>query len=145
MASASRRRSPPERTADGLRLLVPAGEEEAAEEVLRRLARQPGGALDAVEHGPALVQLQLLLREVSGLDAVPEPHRAGGCIPTAEHGLEQRRLPRAVGPDESDMLFTLEREVDPVEQLLLARLDLQSGRLDDRPAAPGGLQEVEAH
>ena len=64
-----------------LLMLVPAGEEEAAEQVLRRRARKPGGALHAVEDRAALVQLELLLREVRGLDAVSEADLAAGRRP----------------------------------------------------------------
>ena len=94
---------------DRLRLLVPAREEEAAEQVLRVGAQEPGRALDALQHRPARVELHLLLREVGGLDAVAEPDAALACS-AVEQRLEQRGLAGAVRPDERDVLAALQRE-----------------------------------
>ena len=58
----------------------------------------------------ALVQLDLVLREVRGLDAVAESHLAAVGLAAAEQRLEQRRLARAVRADERDVLAALERE-----------------------------------
>ena len=46
---------------DGLLVLVPAREEEAAEEGLRLGPRQAGRGLGGFEHGAALVELDLVL------------------------------------------------------------------------------------
>ena len=125
-------------------MLVPAGEEEAAEQVLRVGPRQPGHRLDALEHGAALVELDLLLREVGGIDAVPEPRRAAVAVAPPEHRLEQRRLPGPVRPDERDVLAALERERDAVQQLLLAGRQREPLDLDDRAAAARRVEELEA-
>ena len=69
----------------GDRLLVrlPAGEEEAAEQRLGLRPRQPRRALGAIEHAAALVELDLVLREVGGHRrrgrAEPSPRAARAC------------------------------------------------------------------
>ena len=123
---------------------LPAREEEPAEEVLRLRALEPGGVLRDGEHGPALVELDLVLREVRRLDAVAEPQLSGDGLPAAEQGLEQRRLARAVRPDERDVLAPLDRERDVCEELLVAGGELDAVGLDDRAAAPLRLEELEA-
>ena len=60
---------------DGPLVHVPAGEEELAEQRLRLAAGEPGRARGGVEHAAAARQLDLVLREVRGLDAVAEPDR----------------------------------------------------------------------
>ena len=55
---------------DRLLVLGPAGEEEAAQQVLRVRSLQPGRALHALQHRAARVELHLLLREVRRLHAV---------------------------------------------------------------------------
>ena len=100
---------------------LPAREEEPAEQVLRLRALQPGRVLRDGEHRPALVELDLVLREVRRLDAVPEPELPGRRLPAAEQRLEERRLPRAVRPDEGDVLAALDRERHVREELLVAR------------------------
>src|SRR5206468_1681735 len=62
----------------------------------------------------------------------------------AHDALEQRRLARAVRPDESDVLAALEREAHSAQQLSLADADVESVRLDHDPPAPRRFQEVEA-
>ena len=92
---------------------------------------------------PALVQLDLVLREVRRLDAVAEPHRAGRGLAAAEQRLEQRRLARAVRADEGDVLAALERERDAVEQLLVAGRDaraLRPRRRSGRSAPASGTR-----
>src|SRR5439155_20509354 len=124
-----RKREAPTLTArerdDRLLVLVPAGEEEPAEERLRLRALEPGAPHRRVEHRPALVELCLVLREVRGDDAVSETRRAAGRVPLPEQRLEQRRLAGAVRADERDMLAPLDRERRAVEQELLARLHAQ--------------------
>ena len=83
---------------------VPAGEEEAAEQVLRVGPREARHRLDALEDGAARVELHLLLREVADLDAVAD---ADALAPRTEL-LEQRRLAGAVRPDERDVLAALD-------------------------------------
>ena len=71
-----RKREPPPLASgkhrDLLLVRVPAGEEEAAEQVLRVGPREAGHRLHALEDRAARVELHLLLREVADLDAVPE-------------------------------------------------------------------------
>ena len=129
---------------DRLLVRLPAREEEAPEERLRLRPRQPGRSLRAVEHAAALVQLDLVLREVRGLDAVAEPHRAGDGLAATEDRLQKRGLPRAVRPDEADVLAALDRERRAREQVLLARRYGEVLRLEDGAAAAARLEEVEA-
>ena len=119
---------------DRLLVLVPAGEEEAAEQRLRLRPREVRRALRRLEHGVPLVELDLLLREVADRDAVAEPHAPAVRLALVEQRLEQRRLPRAVRADERDVLAALERERRLAQQLALA--DLHRERL--RPRRPFG-------
>ena len=125
-------------------VLLPAGEEEAAEEVLGRRTGEPGHRLDAGEHGAPLVELDLVLREVAGLDAVPQPQLSSRRLTPAEQRLEQGRLAGAVRPDESDVLAPLDRERDVGEQLLVAGREVESLSLGHGAAASLRLEEVEA-
>src|SRR5204862_4213064 len=114
---------------DRLLVRVPAGEEEAAQEVLRVRAGEPRHRLDALEDRAARVELHLLLREVADLDAVADPEfsrsgagRAGTFALCrlrrtyagigAHQLLQQRGLAGAVRADEGHVLRTLERERD---------------------------------
>src|SRR5262249_4755304 len=123
---------------------VPAGEEEPAEQGLRVRPRQPRRPLCALEHAAALVEVDRVLREVRGLDAMAEPRAAGDGFATSEHRLEQARLPGAVRADKRHVLAALEREVDVGEQHALAGGDRESFDVDDDPAAPRRFQEGEA-
>ena len=120
---------------DRLLVLVPAGEEEPAEQVLRVGALEAGHRLHALEHRAARVELELLLREVRRLDAVAELHASGRRVAPAEHRLEQRRLAGAVRPDERDVLAALDRERRAAQQHALA---------DVRRARPVGLDHRRA-
>ena len=120
-------------------MLVPAGEEEAAEQRLRLRPLQAGGAHRALEHAAALVELDLVLGEVRELDAVADPADLAGDDP-----LEQRRLAGAVRPDQRDMLAALEHELGVLEERLRARGEVEALGLDHHPAAPDRLQELEA-
>jgi hypothetical protein len=66
------------------------------------------------------------------------------CSRYAEHGLEQRRLARAVRPDEPDVLAALERERRPGQQLLVTGGDRRARRPRRPSAAARRLEEVEA-
>ena len=123
---------------------VPAREEEPSEQVLRLRPLETGLVLRQREHGPALVELDLVLREVRGLDAVAEPELSVLRLAAPEERLEQRRLAGAVRADERDVLAALDREVHAREQLLVAGRELDAFGLDDRPAASLRLQELEA-
>jgi len=125
-------------------VLVPAGEEEAPEEILRVGPLQAGRALRRLEHRAALVQLDLVLREVRGLDAMAEPHGPGDRRPPAEQRLEQGRFPGSVRPDQADVLPALEREGRVGEQRLVAGPDHEVARLDHGSPAARGLEELEA-
>ena len=120
-ASASRRRSPPESAPTWRSCISQPVKRKRAEQVLRLGPVEAGRALRHAEHGEALVQLDLVLGEVGGHDAVARPRRAGGGLAPAEHRLEQRGLPRAVRPDERDVLAALQREGRVGEQGLVAR------------------------
>jgi hypothetical protein len=119
---------------DRLLVLVPAGKEEAAEQRLRLRARQVRRALGRLEHGVPLVELDFLLREVADGDAVAQPHAPSLWFALVEHGLDQRRLPGAVRPDERDVLAALGANVAS-RSSSARRSDLERVRLDDRPAA----------
>ena len=93
---------------------------------------RPGHRLHALEHRAARVELELLLREVRRLDAVPELHASGRGLAPAEDRLEQRRLAGAVRPDERDVLAALERERRAAQQLALADPHVEPLGLDAR-------------
>ena len=118
---------------------VPAGEEKAAEQVLRVRALEAGHRLHALKDGAARVELHLLLREVADLHAVPE--RTGLAF---DEPLEQRRLARAVRANERDVLPALDGERRVVQEDALADRDLDPVRLDDSSAAARRLEELEA-
>ena len=119
-------------------MVVPAGEQEAAEECLRLRSLQAGGAHRALEHTAALVELHLVLGEVRELDAVADPADLAGHDP-----LQQRRLAGAVRPDQRDMLAALQDELRVLEKRLRAGGEVEALGLDHHPAAPGRLQELE--
>ena len=89
-------------------LHVGSGEEEAAEQVARLLAAEPGLALGGVEHGARPRRRLGVLGEVADLDVVPGAHRAGGRLALLGEGLDQGRLAGAVGADEDDVLAAFE-------------------------------------
>ena len=128
---------------DGLVLLLPAREEEAAEEAHRLWPFQARRLLRALEDAAGLVQLDLVLGEVRGHYAVTEPDRAGERLAAVEQRLEERRLAGPVRADEPHVLAALERQPRVVEQLLVAGRDPQSLGLDHGSAAPGRVEEVE--
>ena len=119
-------------------MLLPAGEEESAEQVLRRRAAQAGHSTGAIEHGAALVELASCCEKYAGDDAVPE-------LP-AQQRLEQRRLARAVRADERDVLAALEREARRRRgSCLLAGSDVERRRPSiDGLAAARRVEELEA-
>src|SRR5207342_20905 len=57
---------------DGPLVHLPPREEEPSEQILRLRTLEPGLVLDEREDRPALVEFDLVLREVRGLDAVAE-------------------------------------------------------------------------
>ena len=129
IASASRRRSPPDSAADRLLVLVPAGEEEAAEQLLRL------GSLEARRRSsPRRAPSRARRARPRAARSTPARRRAragsrpcaGGAAP--EQRLEQRRLAGAVRPDQRDVLAALERELRAVEQLLVARAQRRGPR-----------------
>ena len=105
---------------------LPPGEEEAAEQVLRLRPLEARRALGALEHRAARGQLLLVLREVRGHDAVPEPGPAARQLAPAQQRFDECRLPGAVRPDQPDVLPSLERELRAVQQLLVARRERRS-------------------
>src|SRR5262249_1738085 len=127
-----------------LLVLLPAGEEEAAEQRLRIRAPEPGRAHRRLEHRAALVKLGLVLREVPGLDVVAEPDTPGFRPAEAEQRLEQGRLAGAVRADERDVLAALDRERRFAQQRPPGNGELDLLCLDDDAAGPLRLQEVEA-
>src|SRR5205085_3256083 len=131
---------------DAHRLLVlrPTGEEKATEQGLRVGTLEARHRLHALQDAAALVELDLLLREVRRFDSVTEPHGAGRPLTLAEHRLEQRRLPRTVRADEPDVLPALERKLDVVEQHAVADRDAQVVRLHDGASAARRLEKLEA-
>src|SRR5256885_308376 len=102
---------------DCLVLLLPAREEKAAEQVLRLRSLEPSRLLRAFEDAARFVQLDLVLGEVRGNDAVPQPEITGDRLANREQRLEQRRLARPVWTDESDVLAPFQRKLNLGEQL----------------------------
>src|SRR5579859_3863534 len=123
----------------GLLVLGPAGEEEAPEERLRVRPGEIRHRLDALENRAARVELELLLREIPDLHAVPDAHLFAG-----DDSLEERRLAGAVRADQGDVLAALERERRVAQQLTLADRDIEVLRLDHGASAARGLEELEA-
>ena len=143
-----RKREPPPLAAGerGDRLLVrlPAGEEKAPEQLLRLRARQPGRALGAIEHAAALVELDLVLREVGRHDAVPEADRRRPLLAVAEHRLEQCGLARSRSGRRAPTCSPRSiANVASVEQLLVAGAHAELVRLEHGAAAARGLEELE--
>src|SRR5207248_10856216 len=111
-------------------------EPEAPEPRLGVRPLQPRHRLHALQDAPALVELELLLREVRRLHAVPEPDEARARLAPAEDRLEQRRLPGPVRTDESDVLATFEGERRARNERPRFDRDIERLRLDDRAPAP---------
>ena len=111
-----------------------AGEEEPAEQLLRLRAGEAGHRDRAVEHRAALVELDVVLGEVGGLDAVAEADRARVGRAMADERLEQRRLARPVRADERDVLPALDHERAALDQLLASRREPEALDLDHDPA-----------
>jgi hypothetical protein len=128
----------------GLLVLGPAGEEEAAEELLRVRALQARCALDALQHGSARVELHLLLGEIRRDDTVAEAYEAVVGIAPLEDCLEQRCLSRSVRTDECDMLAALDRKARILQQHPVADPKRKSIGLEDGATAASRLQELEA-
>ena len=124
---------------DPLLVVVPAGEEEAAEERLRLRPLQARRAHRALEHAAALVELDLVLGEVGELDAVADPADLAGDDP-----LEQRRLAGAVRSDQGDVLAALQHELRVLQEGLRACGKVEALGLDHHPPASCRLQELEA-
>src|SRR6185369_14131575 len=116
-------------------LLLPAREQETAEQVLRLGALETGRLLCAIEDAAGLVQLDLVLGEVGRDDAVAEPRGAPDRLAQRQQGLEQRRLARSVRADERHVLAAFECQADVVQELLRTGGDLEVFGLDHGPAA----------
>ena len=113
-ASASRRRSPPESTATAFSCASQPEKRKRPSRFCASGRRRPVIAHRAVEHRAALVELDLVLREVRGLDAVAR----AGPLPAAGARLPSIVsisvvLPEPFGPDERDVLAALDRERAP--------------------------------
>ncbi len=121
-----------------------AREQELAEKVLGLGPRETRHGDGAVEHGAALVELDIVLGEVRGLDAVPEADHTRVGRAVADERLEQSRLARPVRPYESDVLSALDHELGAVEQPLASGRESQPVDLDDGPPRPGRLEKLEA-
>ena len=134
-----RQREPPLLAAGDVveRLLgVGAGEEEAAEQVARLLAAEPGLALGGVEHGALARGRVGVLGEVADLDVVADPHRALGRLDAAGEGLDQGRLAGPVGADEDDVLSPFDFELGAREQRPPRHRDRRADQFEDDPAGP---------
>jgi hypothetical protein len=64
-----------------------------------------------------------VLGEVAELHVVAAPDAAAVELAVTGHGLDQRRLPRAVGPHERDVLSPLQPQVAVVEERAFAHLE----------------------
>ena len=129
---------------DRLLVLVPAGEEEAAEQRLRLRARETRRPLRRFEHRVPLVELHLLLGEIADVHGVADAHASVFGLAFPDESTQQRRLARTVRTDERDVLAALERERRVVQQLALADPDRDTVRLDDGAAASRRVDEAEA-
>src|SRR5262249_55131580 len=128
---------------DRLLVLLPAGEEEAAEESLRFGPAQAGRAHRRLQHGAALVELRLVLGEVRRLDVVPEPHLSGCGSAPAENRLEERRLAGAVRAGDGDVPPSLERDRRIVDEHAPGDRDVDTLSFDDGSSRSLRLQEFE--
>ena len=129
---------------DRFLVLVPAGEEELAEQVLRVRAREPRHRLHALQHGAARIELELLLGEVRRFDAVTKMRTPRRCGAASEDRLEQCRFAGAVRADERDVLAALDRERRAAEQYALTDVNGEIVGFDHRSTAARRLQELEA-
>ena len=127
-----------------LLVLVPAGEEEAAEQRLRVGAREPGHRLDALEHGAARVELDLLLREVAGLDAVPEADRPAAASRRPSSVSSSVVLPEPFGPTSATCSPRSIANDAPASSVAVAERDVEPLGLDDGPPAARRLEELES-
>src|SRR5439155_19964516 len=82
--------------------------------------------------------------EVGRLHTVAEMDAPRGGVAPAEDRLEQRRLARAVRPDERDVLAALERERGAGQQPAPTDLHVEAVGLEDGAPAARRLEELEA-
>src|SRR6187397_1626943 len=121
----------------------PAREEEPPEQHLRAGACEAGRGDRRVENGAGLRQLECVLREVAWDDPVTKGDPSRSERVSVENRREERRLARAVRPDETDLLSTLEDERRPFEQLLVSGREREVIAFDHDPTGSRRLQEVE--
>ena len=123
---------------------LPPGEEEPPEERLGARPREPGRGGCRIEHRAARRELEPVLREVAGHDAVPD-----GDLPVldgmpVEDRCEQRRLARPIRADEPDLLAALDDDRGAVEEPLVSGRERDVLGLEDDAPAPRRVEEVEA-
>ena len=139
-ASASRRRSPPDSAVTGFSCASQPEKRKRPSSFCASGRRSPVAADRRVEHRAALVELDLVLREVRRLDAVAELHparrrarggrgssRAASSCPTPFGPISATCSPRSSANDAS------------VQQLLVAGAQVEPLRLDDDPPGPRRL------
>jgi hypothetical protein len=134
------RRALRRRARDRLLVRLPAGEEEAAEQVLGLRPRQAGRALRAVETLPALVELDLVLREVAGTTPWPSscPPPARGTPSTVSSSVV---LPEPFGPTSPTCSPRSSANVAPVSSCLSPAATAEPVGLDDRRPLRAGLRK----
>ena len=123
---------------DRLLVLVPAGEEEAPEQVLRLRALELRRAHRAVRARCPLVELDLVLREVADLHAVAEA--AGSPFTIASSSVV---LPEPFGPT-SATCSPRSSAKDVSSSSGFSPAASERRRLEHRPAAARRLEELEA-
>ena len=123
-----------------------AAEQEAPEQRARLVGRQAGALRGGLEHGARAAALELLgvLAEVADLHVVAGAQPAAVELAPPDERLDERRLARAVGPDERDVLAALEPQLGVGEQdARRIGADLDAGVLELEDHAPRALGLLE--
>src|SRR5439155_17616157 len=124
---------------------VVAVEAEAREVLARRLDGEVAAdPADVVDGGERRVDLAQVLVEVPLLQVGPALHGAAVLAhPPPGEDLEERRLPRAVGPDDADALAATNERLDAVEQRAPAALGVEPFDVEHDVAAAVRRREAE--
>ena len=128
------------RALDALLALHPGVDERRGDVLERGLAGHEVEALEDEADGAVAQQREPVVVEGVGVDAGEEILPGGGPVEQAED-VQQRRLARARGPDDGDVLAELDAEVDPAQRRDLAvahRVDArEAASLDERRLGGG--------
>ena len=133
-ASASRRRSPPESAVTGRSCVSQPEKRNRPSSVCARGRGSPVAAAVASSTDPLVGSSMRVLGEVAGHDSVAESDLPAVERVAVEDRGEERRLARAVRPDEADLLAALDHDRRVVEQSLVARRERDVVGLEDDAA-----------